>query len=137
MEVARAVAKYRSAGQKITPQRLAVMRVLEGNRTHPTAAAVVDRVREALPFVSPATIYRVLDELVEMGELVVLDLGNGRMRFDANTGAHAHLVCGGCGAVEDVEWTLPPDALPDAMRRGYTVTGARVLFTGRCPRCRS
>lgn len=137
MEVARAVAEYRRTGQKITPQRLTVMRVLEGNRSHPTAAAVVERVRETLPSVSAATVYRVLDELVEMGELALLDVGNDRMRFDPNTGAHAHLVCRGCGAVEDVEWTLPPGALPDDLRRGYVVTDARVVFTGNCPRCRS
>ncbi len=137
MDVAQAVAKYRNAGQKITPQRLAVMRVLEGNRTHPSAAAVVEQVRRDFPFVSAATVYRVLDELVEMRELVLLDLGAGGMRFDANTEVHAHLVCERCGHVEDAGWTLPADALPAERRRGYALSAARVLFMGRCPTCQS
>ncbi len=130
-----AVAAYRSRGYKITPQRLAVMRALVGDATHPTAAAVVERVRRDFPFVSAATVYRVLEELVALGEILALDLGNGRMRYDPNTSEHAHLVCEVCGRVEDVDWRLAADVLPPDRRRGYEVSGVRVVFNGRCPVC--
>lgn len=135
MDLMRAVGKYRAAGQKITPQRLAVMRTLEGDRSHPAAAAVVERVRREFPFVSPATVYRVLEELVAMEEIVPLDFGNGPMRFDTNTADHAHLVCEVCGRVDDVDWRLAAEVLPEPLRQGYALRGARVFFSGRCPDC--
>lgn len=135
MDVRRAIARYRASGQKITPQRLAVMQALAGDRSHPAAAAVVERVRARLPFVSPATVYRVLEELSDMGEIVPLDLGSGAMRFDTNVADHSHLVCEVCGTVEDVEWRLAADALPPHLRRGFSLAGARVVFRGRCPAC--
>lgn len=129
------IAAYRARGQKITPQRLAVVRALLGDATHPTASAVVERVRRDYPFVSTATVYRVLDELVEMGTILQLDLGNGRMRYDPNTTEHAHIVCEDCGRVEDVAWRLPDAALPVGMLHGYRISSARVVFSGRCPSC--
>lgn len=135
MEFEQAIAKYRSRGQKLTPQRLAVLRSLAGDRSHPTAMTVVERVRRDFPFISPATVYRVLDELVAMDELLVLDLGEGGMRFDTNTTDHAHLLCEACSRLEDVEWSLPAGILPPPLRRGYAIAGARVIFRGRCPAC--
>lgn len=135
MEAEQAIAKYRRNGQKMTHQRLAVIRSLAGDRSHPTAAAVVERVRRDFPFISPATVYRVLDELVAMDELTVLELGDGGMRFDTNTAVHAHLLCEGCSRLEDADWSLPAGALPPPLCRGYALTGVRVIFTGLCPTC--
>lgn len=135
VEVEQVVAKYRRNGQKVTPQRLAVVRSLAGDRSHPTAATVVERVRREFPYISPATVYRVLDELLAMDELVELDLGDRGMRYDPHTADHAHLLCEVCSRLEDVEWSLPAGSLPPALSRGYAITGARVIFRGRCPAC--
>lgn len=137
MDIDKAIKRYREAGQKITPQRLAVMGVLEGDRTHPHAALVVERVRRGdHPYISAATVYRVLEELVAMDELARLDLGSGQMRFDPNTDGHAHLVCEGCGRVEDSDWRIPVREVPARVREGYKITGVQVLLHYRCDNCR-
>lgn len=135
MEVEQAVAKYRRNRLKVTPQRLAVVRALAGDRSHPTAATVVERVRREFPYTSPATVYRVMDELRAMGELIELDLGDSGMRYDTNTADHAHLLCAACSRLEDVDWRLPAGSLPPELCRGYAITGARALFKGLCPDC--
>ncbi len=128
---------YRETGRKITPQRHAVMSVLAGNRTHPTAEAVHTAVTATMPTVSLRTVYSVLAELVELGEVVQLDLGTGSARFDPNTGAHHHLVCERCGAVSDVH-VDHPDVRPLPTDAGdFRIAGTQIVFRGECARCTS
>src|SRR5437660_8367263 len=57
----------RGRGVRVTPQRVAVYRALAEDVTHPTADAVFRRLRGALPSVSPASVYRILDSLERAG----------------------------------------------------------------------
>src|SRR3954468_24953902 len=93
---------FRSQGRKVTPQREAVFRALMGNDLHPTAEAVHAVVTAEMPSVSLRTVYQVLNDLAQMGEIQALDLGTGAARFDPNVDAHHHLVCTSCGKVRDV-----------------------------------
>ena len=122
---------FRSQGLKITPQREAVFRALDGNHLHPTAEAVHSAVVREMPSVSLRTVYQVLNDLTAMGEIQALDLGTGSARFDPNVDAHHHLVCAGCGKVRDVYG--PVVAAPDAP--GFTIASAEVVFRGRCDGC--
>ena len=123
---------FRSHGRKVTPQREAVFRALLGNDVHPTAEAVHAVVTAEMPSVSLRTVYQVLNDLTEMGEIHALDLGTGAARFDPNVDAHHHLVCTGCGKVRDVyvDAVAVPAAAP-----GFTVDSAEVVFRGRCDDC--
>jgi len=136
MDIRRVLEDYRIKGGKVTPQRLAVLEVLEGNRTHPSAAEVVARVRERYPYISQATVYRILAELVEMGHLEALEFG-GATRFDPYGGDHAHFYCRSCGRVADVSWNLPGDALPPGILEGFRVEETKIAFLGLCPDCLS
>ena len=128
---------YRGTGRRITPQRHAVMSVLAGNHSHPTAEAVHAAVTATMPTVSLRTVYSVLGELVELGEVLQLDLGTGSARFDPNTASHHHLVCERCGSVSDVQVDhpdvrpLPPDA------DDFRIDGTQIVFRGECAQCAS
>ncbi len=135
MDIAQVINKYRECGQKITPQRLAVLKALEGDRSHPTAAAVVEKVHRDNPYISPATVYRVLNELAAMGEIQSLALKDGTTRFDPNAEDHAHLLCERCGRIDDVPWTVTAGALPGSLSMGYRLNSVQVIFRGVCPRC--
>ncbi len=136
MNSAAAIRRYRRSGHKVTPQRVAVLRALEALRgRHPAASDILALVRREQPRVSPATVYRILHELCDMGQAVALDLGDGRARFDINPVPHAHLVCEACGRVEDLLWSLDLTRVPDRLRKGFLVTGAQVTLVGRCPAC--
>jgi Fe2+ or Zn2+ uptake regulation protein len=123
---------FRSRGLKVTPQREAVIRALVGNDLHPTAEAVHAVVTAEMPAISLRTVYQVLNDLTEMGEIHALDLGTGAARFDPNVDAHHHLVCTQCGKVRDVyvEAVALPAAAP-----GFTVQSAEVVYRGRCDDC--
>jgi Fur family peroxide stress response transcriptional regulator len=125
---------YRRHGLRLTPQRLAVTRALAADpHGHPTADEIYTRVRAAQPTISLATVYKVLNELVALGELSRVELGDDRARFDTNTTGHAHLRCVECGAIAD----LAPDDCTVGLRSaaGYAVLEYIVIVDGRCPRC--
>ena len=122
---------FRARGRKVTPQREAVFRALHGNDAHPTAEVVHAAVVADMPSVSLRTVYGVLNDLADMGEVLALDVGTGATRFDPNVGVHHHLVCTACGRVRDIS-AVPVDVPPvDA----FTIDDAEVVFRGRCDDC--
>ena len=122
---------FRHRGLKVTPQREAVFRSLEGNEEHPTAEIVHAVVTAEMPSVSLRTVYQVLNDLTAMGEIQALELGTGAARFDPNVEAHHHLVCTTCGRVRDVY--VDPVAVPAPS--DFVVDTAEVVFRGRCDAC--
>jgi Fe2+ or Zn2+ uptake regulation protein len=127
---------FRQRGLKVTPQREAVFRALVDNEAHPTAESVHATVTAELPNVSLRTVYQVLNDLAEMGEIQALDLGTGAVRFDPNVDAHHHLVCTVCGKVRDLYATFGQVRVPSGSEQGFTVDSAEVVFRGRCDDCR-
>lgn len=126
---------FRRNGLKVTPQRELVFRILHGNDSHPTAEAVYAVAREAMPTISLKTVYQVLHDLADLGELQTLDVGTGAARFDPNVDGHQHLVCTSCGAVRDVVVDLDL-AVPAELAHGFRVASADVIFRGTCAACR-
>lgn len=130
------LAELKRAGAKLTPQRIAIVRELAGDLTHPTAQDLFERLRESFPTMSFATVYNTLDTLAAHGLLGSLRLG-GAVRFDPNTTEHHHAVCDQCSAVVD----LPAEPLdPPTARRVGRATGFRVraeerTYRGLCARC--
>ena len=128
--------RFRERGLKVTPQREAVVRALAGNGAHPTAESVHAAVTADMPNVSLRTVYQVLSDLAEMGEVQVLDLGTGAARFDPNVDPHHHLVCTRCGKVRDLYASFGQVRVPSGAEQGFAVDSAEVVFRGRCESCR-
>jgi Fe2+ or Zn2+ uptake regulation protein len=126
---------FRAQGLKITPQRQSIFRALHESTVHPTAEAVYDAVRTEMPSISLRTVYQTLNDLAAMGEIHAIDLGTGSARFDPTIDPHHHLVCDGCGRVQDVEVELPGVTAPDAAAFGFTVRATEVVFRGLCRDC--
>jgi hypothetical protein len=86
--------------------------------------------------ISLKTVYQILNELAEMGEILPLDLGTGTTRFDPNVEVpHHHLVCRGCGKVADLDAIFPQLQAPVAAGDGFVVQSAEVIFRGLCSAC--
>ena len=126
----------RSRGLKATPQRLCVLALLEGDESHPTAEQIHVRALEHLPTLSLRTVYQALNELVDAGELLALDMGTGATRFDPRTAMHHHVVCRSCGAVRDIDLDTSALAAP-APDHGFLVSAPEVLFRGLCAACQA
>jgi len=135
-EVGDLVELCRSKGLRITPQRLAVFRVLAEGDGHPSVEEVWDYVRAGLPTVSLKTVYEALHELEAVGEIRLARFGTGSWRVELNpVHHHGHLVCDRCGAVCDVEADYPNLVVPRSQRRHFVVGRAEVVFAGLCDSC--
>ena len=128
----------RQRGQRVTPQRLAVARVLEQHADHVTAEILHRRIRELMPGVSLPTVYATLELLEDLGLVARLLTESGAVVYDPNMSEHHHLVCRACGAILDVEAPLDDDAIMQAARRsGFQPASAQVVVSGVCGSCRN
>ena len=128
-------ADLHARGLRVTPQRQLIYSLLAQEPSHPTVDAVHEAVMAVLPTVSLRTVYQALHDLEAMGEIRLVQLGNGPLRVDTRPERHAHLRCTSCGRLHDVEVDLDAVVLPVEQRRGFAVEGAEVIFSGHCPTC--
>ncbi|KPK47432.1 MAG: hypothetical protein AMJ77_03115 [Dehalococcoidia bacterium SM23_28_2] len=131
------LARLRSAGHRITPQSLAIIKILAESREHPSVDQIYSRVHKDFPTTSLATVYNTLERLKEIGEVLELPRSSsGGSRYDGrNPHPHPHLVCTVCGAIEDLDIDLGPAAEEVAAKKGYADVHHRLEFYGVCPRC--
>ena len=131
------IARFRENGLKITPQRLAVLRLLEGNRSHPTAEDIYHTLKDEYPNLSFTTVYNILKSIRDAGGLRELLIDRERAHYDPDTSLHHHIICTRCGKLEDVhiETGVEPE-LPSEMTGDFLVTGHQINFFGICGRCR-
>ena len=106
----------RERGQRVTPQRLAVARVMAGLDGHATAESVFRAVEAQMPGVSLPTVYATLELLDGLGLIRRVATERGAVVYDARTAEHHHLACRRCGAMVDVEAHVEVAALLDAAR---------------------
>ncbi|PIE27970.1 MAG: transcriptional repressor, partial [Micrococcales bacterium] len=87
-----------------------------------------------------ATVYRGLQALVHAGAVDVLRIedNEARYRLCATSEHHHHLVCRGCGRVEEIaEASIEHWAAAEAARFGFTDVSHTVEVMGLCPQCRA
>ena len=130
----------RKKGGRVTPQRLLVARVFFGMKGHPTAAQILAATRKAGGKVGLATVYRTMALLRELGFARAADFGDGATSFEpvGQSGHHDHLICLGCGKIE--EFTEPSiEDLQEkvAERYGFVMLNHRLDILGLCSDCSS
>lgn len=134
----RIVRKYRGKGFKLTPQRIAILKFLEGNTNHPTADDIYTEIKKKYPTVSFATVYNTVQALRDRGELLEITIDPERKHFDPNPSAHHHIMCTGCGKIGDVFFDYSESlGLPEEVTREFAVTGNHIDFYGVCSNCRA
>lgn len=121
---------------KYSRQRESIKNCLMNRTDHPTADALYLAIREEFPNISLGTVYRNLNLLVELGEIMSFSCGDGSEHFDYNTMPHYHFVCKTCGAVMD----LPENIVRDTSELLSEPVSGRVdshtvFFYGECECC--
>jgi Fur family peroxide stress response transcriptional regulator len=131
------VSTLRESGYRLTPQRLAVLRILADSAGHPSVEEIYERVRQQHPMMSRATVYKTVETLKEMGQVLELEFSSASNRYDGRMPEpHPHLICRTCGRIEDLELpALMREATEVAERTGYELLGHRLDFYGLCPAC--
>ena len=132
------IKKLKDLDFRITPQRLAVLKILAESKGHPSAEDIFKQVKPNFPTTSLATIYKTVHLLKEIGEVVELDFSEESNRYDGNKPyPHAHLVCTRCKTIMDADMaTVEKLAKALARKTGYQILNHRLDFFGICPRCR-
>jgi Fe2+ or Zn2+ uptake regulation protein len=122
-------------GQRVTPQRLAVLRELRRRGRHATAEEIHRAVDGALPGMATPTVYATLDLFVELGLARRIDTGTAAL-YDTRLDPHQHAVCRRCGRVEDVDGRISAGALIRAAQEaGFEPQSAELIISGVCAEC--
>ncbi len=135
--LAEIVEKLKTLGHKITPQRLAVARILARSEGHPGVEQVYQQIRKEFPTMSLATVYRNVILLRSLGEVLELGFPDGANRYDGNKPyPHPHLICVRCKKIIDPELGGFGDLTAElAATTGFRIVSHRLDFFGLCPEC--
>lgn len=122
----------------MTRPRLAVLEILsEGG--HLEVDEITTRARSRLESVSVQAVYDVLGALARAGLARRIEPAGSPARYEARTGDnHHHIVCRGCGKIEDVDCAVGgAPCLDPGISHDFEVDEAEVTFWGLCPACQS
>jgi len=126
----------RRRGQRVTPQRLVLHRLLRADARHLTAEELLERSRDALPNVSLPTVYATLDLFEDLGVVRRVPGTGPAQVYDTRGDQHHHLRCTVCGRVSDLDAALDGEAaLAAARAQGFEPDRVEVVVTGRCAAC--
>ena len=127
-----AITKLKEAGLKLTPQRLALIEILKGNKNHPSADMIYKELKKKYPMVSLSTVYNILNVLKKIGEIEELAISENKVYYDPNTEPHHHFLCEKCGQIQDVfqDFQIPTD-----MINIHQVKKHQIYFYGICSNC--
>jgi Fur family transcriptional regulator, ferric uptake regulator len=137
---ATAASRLAQVGQRYTPNRRALVAILEEARQPRSIPEVLEHGRH-LP---QSSVYRNLAVLEQAGLVRRIVTTDEFARYELAedlTEHHHHLICSSCGGVED--FTAPPSlertvhkAIDEvASRNGFTAEHHRVDLIGTCARC--
>ena len=131
------IQKLRDSGHKITPQRLAIAKILSRSDGHPGAEDIHDQIKKDFPTMSLATVYRNIVLIKSLGEVLELGFPDGSNRYDGNKPApHPHVICIRCKKIVDpVLDSLDEMKKEVALETDFTILNHRLDFFGVCSSC--
>jgi len=127
----------RKKGGRLTPQRLAMLKIIAKSERHPGAEQIYEQIKADFPTTSPATVYKTLSLLKDLGEVLELTFASVGSRYDGNKPyPHPHVICTKCGQILDPEFPAMEELAKEmAHQTGYEITHHQLNFFGLCPEC--
>ncbi len=126
----------REQGYRLTPQRLAILDVLRNTHGHLNPTEIYQRVAQAIPGLTEATVYRTLNFLAEQGLVLVAHLGRGRLAYELAEHDHHHLICRQCGDMREIDHLELKGLYEQFLNNtGYEINTIHATFFGHCPEC--
>ena len=123
------------SGYDIRPsvQRIAIMRYLQKNKTHPTADEVYEALKKQIPTLSKTTVYNTLNLFVENGAALYVGIDEKNARFDGFVESHAHFRCKKCGCIIDLPMNID-NFLPEGFNGD--IENTYFYLKGLCEKCK-
>lgn len=133
------IQKLRDEGHKITPQRMAIVKILSKSENHPSVEDIYDQIKEDFPTMSLATVYRNIVLIKSLGEVLELGFPDGSNRYDGNKPyPHPHVVCIQCKKIVDPDLGSLDNMTEEvAKETEFKILNHRLDFFGICKRCQA
>ncbi len=121
---------------RVTPQRLAIFKLVRESTEHPNADAVFRRIRRKYSDISFDTVNRTLLSFARIGILKVVEGYGYPKRFDPKLESHHHFHCVRCNRIIDFhEVSFDALRVPRSISEQHTVIDKRVVLEGICDKC--
>jgi Fur family peroxide stress response transcriptional regulator len=131
-------------GIPLTHQRQVLFEVMRSMQGHPSPEEVYGLVRERIPSISLATVYKNIHLFIESGLFREVSQHHGTQRIELNSRPHHHLVCRECRSLQDIDMDagggLPAEAAllsQGGLPEGFRLERCVVEWIGLCPDCQS
>ena len=128
--------------KRYSKQRELILTSLRNRTDHPTAERLYLDLKNEMPELGIATVYRNLSDLCEEGKIIKIKTSVGPDRFDGNTMPHIHFECKECGDIidivlyEDQVKKLDNDLKSFAKQINAEVDSSEITITGLCKKCK-
>jgi len=124
----------RSKGLRATAQRLLIMSEIS-NAGHISIENLYEILKEKIPSISLATVYKNIHSLVEKDIISEVNIEGRKSLYELNISRHIHHICEKCGAVEDIPFDTSkiPEIIPEL--RSKNINSCRLTTTGICGLC--
>jgi len=131
------IQKLRDNGHKMTPQRLAIVKILAKSEGHPSVEDIHARIKKDFPTMSLATVYRNIVLIKSLDELLELGFPDGSNRYDGNKPyPHPHIICVKCKRILDLDLDSLDDMQHEiAEETDFKILNHRLDFFGICSNC--
>lgn len=131
------VKNLRENNHKLTPQRLAIVKILSRSKGHPNVEKIYEHLQDDFPTMSLATVYRNVLLLKSLGEVLELGFPDGSNRYDGNKpDPHPHVICVQCKKIIDPDLATLKDMTEEvADETGFKILTHRLDFFGICRDC--
>lgn len=124
------------AGTRNTLQKEIVFKTACNMENHPTAEMVYGVIMDTYGSISKATVYRILNQLVDQDEIIRVKVPNAADRFDYRKEPHYHIRCVRCGDVMDAPIPVWDELAQKAREAAdIEILGHHIIFDGICKQC--
>jgi len=122
--------------RRSTAQKQIIMDTLVRLGSHVSAGAIYRELQITHPHIGRATVFRVLSDMAEDGNLLRVTVAGSDDRYDITTRPHCHVHCRLCGKVDDIWFDCEP-ALREHISNssGFRVENEHIEFGGICREC--
>lgn len=123
---------------RVTPARMAILTCLEQASRPLTVAEIFNQSVQSKHKPDQATIYRILNTLVQKGLVKQIDFREGKYRYEIEGEHHHHLVCNRCGKITPIHEAcvaISNETIQATYQ--FAVSEHHLEFFGLCSDCQS